>query len=354
MKVLHLASYDQWTGAAAPAFDEVLALRDAGVGVGFAFMGGGDLEERSGSLPNVHPVLTNLQDPASVWRAVRALRQVVGEGGYDVVHAHLSHDHWLARLARKRRRDFLLVRTFHSRRPLRGDPITRAMIRGTDVLCVSNGSLTTDARLAGRTVHFTPPPVDTVRFAPGSAAAPTARGAAFRAGFVGKMAPDRGFEEALAAFRALRERREGARMSIVGSGELRESIDDRARELGVSDAIDWAGYRESDLPEWYRGMDVLLQAATGSEEGHRNAIESLACGTPVAAFPLPGIEHVLPKMLIARDRDPRSLAEVALRAPSLLDTDGAVSIARRFSYRESASRLQRIYAEAIRAFSRSG
>ena len=44
MRVLHLAAGNRWTGAAAPAFAEVVALREAGVDAHYAFVGGYKLE----------------------------------------------------------------------------------------------------------------------------------------------------------------------------------------------------------------------------------------------------------------------------------------------------------------------
>ena len=43
MKILHLASFDRWTGAAAPAFSEVEALRRAGVDAHYGYVGGSTL-----------------------------------------------------------------------------------------------------------------------------------------------------------------------------------------------------------------------------------------------------------------------------------------------------------------------
>ena len=57
MKILHLASGNRWTGAAAPAFAEVEALRAAGVDAHFAYVGGYKLETKLAGHSFAHPII---------------------------------------------------------------------------------------------------------------------------------------------------------------------------------------------------------------------------------------------------------------------------------------------------------
>lgn len=350
MNVLHLASYGEWTGASAAALEEVLALRSAGIDASLAYTGGGSLEARCRDLPFAHAVVSNHQNPIAVIRATHALRALISAEEFDVVHSHLTHDHWLAILAGAGRASGVLVRTYHAARPLRGDPITRGMIRRTSAICVSNATLVDNPALAGRTIELTPPPIDTNRFRPDGSRQPTADSGSFRVGFIGKMAPGRGFEEVMQVFRLIAARRPEARLTLLGDGELRSSIEDLATELDLAGKIDWAGYRIDDLPSWYRGMDVLVHTAMGSEEGYRSTIEALACGTPVASWPLPGIESVLGSLshsMISDDKTASSLAETALRGADLASMEECVASVGRFSYGPSADRLVSVYKSAL-------
>ena len=94
MRILHLAAGNRWTGAAAPAFAEVDALRAAGVDAHYAFVGGYKLEKKIGHLDFAHALIEKAQNPAAFARTVRALASL---GKFDFVHAHLTYDHWLAR-----------------------------------------------------------------------------------------------------------------------------------------------------------------------------------------------------------------------------------------------------------------
>ena len=107
MKALHVISSAKWTGAAAPALDLCRALSDLGHDVLFCIAGGRSLEGVARELGV--PVCTRLAmtagpNPFSRAADVRALAGLLCEGGYDVVHAHLSHDHWLAAAAVRRAR----------------------------------------------------------------------------------------------------------------------------------------------------------------------------------------------------------------------------------------------------------
>src|SRR4029078_3453210 len=79
MRVLHLAAGNRWTGAAAPAFAEVAALREAGVDAHYAYVGGYKLEQKIGHLDFAHPLIEKTQNPLSFRRTVRALRRFIIE-----------------------------------------------------------------------------------------------------------------------------------------------------------------------------------------------------------------------------------------------------------------------------------
>src|SRR5438045_2435314 len=135
MKVLHLAAGNRWTGAAAPAFAEVEALRAAGVDAHYAYVGGYKLQQKIGHLTYTHAVIEKAQNPASFLRSARAIARLIDHHGFDVLHAHLTYDHWLARMAG---RDAVIARTFHARRVLRADPLTRSLVRRSELLFVVN------------------------------------------------------------------------------------------------------------------------------------------------------------------------------------------------------------------------
>src|SRR5688572_23946313 len=139
MRILHLAAGNRWTGAAAPAFAEVEALRAAGEDAHYAYVGGYKLQAKLAHHDFAHPVIEKAQNPFAFRRTLEALDRLVKHHGFDVIHSHLTYDHLLARFI-ARDRDIRIARTFHARRVLRGDPFTRSLLRRTNHLFVINSA----------------------------------------------------------------------------------------------------------------------------------------------------------------------------------------------------------------------
>ena len=104
MRALHLVAIPQLTGAAEPALDLVRGLRGLGVEV--------DLRIDTLRPGNLAALLEGAGE--TVARDMLRLRRLLPR--YDVVYAHLSHDHALAALALGSRPRPVLVRTVHAAR----------------------------------------------------------------------------------------------------------------------------------------------------------------------------------------------------------------------------------------------
>ena len=346
MKILHLAAGNRWTGAAAPAFAEVEALRAAGADAHYAYVGGYRLEARIGHHDFTHALIDKWQNPLAFGRSVLALERLVRQHEFDVVHAHLTYDHWLARVV-ARNSGIRLARTFHAGRVLRTDLLTRSLVRRTPLLFVTNEAFTSAPTFGGRQAVFTPPPVKHEEFSP---AGPHVRhlygfsDAVKVVTFIGKVARGRGFEEALQTFAALRRMRGDVRMMIIGHGEHRPTLERLASSLGITSDVTWAGYHEDDLAEHYRASNLLLFTAPGSDEGHRAVLEAMACGVPVASYPVHGVSALIGASHVSPASSPEALAALA---SSLLGRDLSREVHQRslaFGYDAAAKRLLQAYA----------
>lgn len=346
MRVLHLAAGNRWTGAAAPAFAEVRALREAGVEAHYAYVGGYKLEKKLADVPFAHPAIEKAQNPLSFLRTVRAIERLVADHGIDVIHAHLTYDHWLARFVVRGKRGVRLARTFHSTRVLRNDPLTRALVAHTDALFVVNDALAGARLLRRRRVTYTPPPLDVTEFSPGGSNVRAQYGIASGAPVVmaiGKVSKGRGFEAVIETFAMIQREIPSARLMIIGHGEHRPALESFAASAGVQPV--WAGYHEDDLAEHYRAADVLLFTAKGSDEGHRAVIEAMGCGVAPATYPIAGIPSVLGELTAghcARTDTPDALAATAIallrRDRELLRAE-AHRRAKTFGFANAAERL---------------
>jgi glycosyltransferase involved in cell wall biosynthesis len=352
MNVLHLAAGNRWTGAAAPAFEEVEALRAAGHEAHYAYVGGYRLETKIGHIPHAHAAIEKAQNPWTFRRSLRAIEAIITRHQIEIIHAHLTYDHWLAGFVAARV-PVRLARTFHSRRVLRNDPFTKALTRRTEMLFVINDDFRDAPLFRGRDPVFTPPPVNHEQFSPRGADARATYGIPPDAKLVtviGKVSPHRGFEEALHTFAALR-RLVDCRLMIIGRGVHRPYLEELSRSLGTEPWVIWAGYHEEDLAEHYRASDLLLFTARGSDEGHRAILEALACGVPVASYPLEGVRALISDDAIACRLDPETLAGVASAMlardrESLRQASHARSV--EFGYAPAANRLLGEYGRVMR------
>lgn len=290
LRVLHLVANRWWTGCAEPALDLARTLRARGHDVAFACIRGDVLEDRAHTLGLPPVQALSLERTARPWvlaGAVRALRRLVRERGIEVVHAHLSHDHWLAAAA-LRGSPVRLVRTVHHRRAIRRGPALGWLFGRTHAVIAVSQAIAAAAVAAGMDaarLAVVPGAVDVARFTP------AADGTAVRAelgleahpvvGCVARLVPGRGHEVLLAAASRLRSRVPGLCVLLVGRGEGRPAIESVVHELGLGDVVVFAGYRGDDLPQVLAAMDCVALLGSGSEESCRAALEAMAVGRPV-------------------------------------------------------------------------
>lgn len=291
MRILNLVAGEKWTGTAAVVFDQTAALVRAGLEAQFGFVHASPLAERLQNLGWARPLLTH---PRGLWdyaHDARRLRETLLRERFDVVHAHATHDHYLAAFA-VFGTPARLVRTIHNRRHVRRDGFSRALFARTRAFAFSNASI---AAAFGAPGPIHSPVVDTERFRPGAAddemLASFGIGRRRRLiGTVGKLARGRGHEDAIAAVALLDP---NVALVHVGHGERMPQLKRRAEELGAGDRNFWIGYQEETLPGLYRSWDAYLFSASGSDQGQRAILEAMASGTPVVALDLPGVRDLM-------------------------------------------------------------
>jgi glycosyltransferase involved in cell wall biosynthesis len=330
VRVLHAVANRWWTGNADPAVDLARTLRERGHAVWFACARGDVLEARvrAAGLALVEAVsLEPTARPLRLAAQVRGLARVLREREIEIVHAHQSHDHWLAMLARGRTRA-RVVRTVHHRRAARGGPVARWLWRRTDALIAVSEGIAERLRAAGTApgrLDVVPGAVDPARFDAktdgdavraelGLAGAPVV-------GCVARLAAGRGHDVLLRAVARLRERVPGVRLLLVGRGEHRPAIEALVRTLALDRTVVFAGYRGPDLPAVLAAMDCAVLLAAGSEESCRAVLEAMAAARPVVAARVGAVPETVVDgetgWLV--DRDPASVAarlEDVLRDPA--------------------------------------
>jgi L-malate glycosyltransferase len=196
-------------------------------------------------------------------------------------------------------------------------------------------------------IEVLPLPIDTESFTP---VAVNSR--PFTAGYVGRLAEEKGVDTLLEAMAMLEG--EDTRLLVVGEGPARGALTARASELGLGQRVTWAGYVAHDtVPHVYRDMDVLVVPSktvpSWKEQFGRVVIEALASGVPVIASDsgeLPTLMHDTGGGWTFREGDSRQLAELLDAArtgsredPRAMGARGRQAVARMFDVERVAQRF---------------
>lgn len=121
-------------------------------------------------------------------------------------------------------------------------------------------------------------------------------------GSVGRLDPVKNHSALLKAFASLQRHVPSLRLTIVGDGPLRGSLEAEVRALGVADLVAFTGLR-SDTPELMRRFDILVQPSVN--EGISNTIlEAMATGLPVVASRVGGNPELIADEVTGRLYDP--------------------------------------------------
>jgi glycosyltransferase involved in cell wall biosynthesis len=294
--VLHLAANRWWTGGADPTIQLVSGLRARGHHVLLGVIPGDRFEAKAKEagldvVPRLglSPRLAPLALAADVTR----LRQLVRAEAIEVIHAHHSHDHWLALAAgvgHPARHGPRVARTFHNTRAVKSEWPARMLYRRTSAAFAVSREIEARCQAVGfpaERVHWTPGVVDVARFDGSADPAPIRD--EFKLGdapvivCVSRLAANRGHELLLSAYRYCLARVPAARLLLVGKGEERARLEHVVADLALDDRVVFAGYRDRDLPAVLAAADCVAVVGAGSDESCRAALEAMAAARAVVA-----------------------------------------------------------------------
>ena len=161
-------------------------------------------------------------------------------------------------------------------------------------------------------------------------------------GHVGRFHKQKNHRFLLEIFSKIRARREDAVLLLVGIGELERSIREQARELGIEDAVIFAGQR-FDIPQLLSAMDVFVFPSF--HEGMPNTvIEAQATGLPCVIADTITKEAGITALVqyLSLEQTPEHWADTALAAAAKDRTDTAPA------FREQGYDIQSVAKELLR------
>jgi glycosyltransferase involved in cell wall biosynthesis len=296
--------------------------------------------------------------------ALAQLRRVIREIRPDVVHTHSSKAGFLGRLAARLAGVRYIVHTPHGHifdgyfSPL----ATRTFI-GLERLAArwtSRFVTLSDEEARDHLRHGIGRPEQFTTIPSGVDLDPILQAAPVRLlhdgpviGTVARLVPVKGLEYLLDAAPAIFGESPGARLLMVGDGELRQALEARAQTLGIADRVHFAGFR-ADAPAVLAGMDVFVLPSLNEGMG-RVLVMAMALGKPIVATRVGGVPELLDggkAGLLVPPADPSALAEAVLSL--LRDSDLARRIAEagrsrapRYSAKAMVDALAKLYREIV-------
>jgi glycosyltransferase involved in cell wall biosynthesis len=113
----------------------------------------------------------------------------------------------------------------------------------------------------------------------------------FLFGTIGRLAPTKGQSYLIRAFSIVKQQIPSAQLVFVGSGRLKDRLENEARKASCHDSIRFLGRRE-DIPELLRGIDCFVLPSVA--EGLPSVIlEAMSAGVPCIATKVGGIPEVI-------------------------------------------------------------
>lgn len=132
---------------------------------------------------------------------------------------------------------------------------------------------------------------------------------------IGRLAPSKRYDHAIDALALLQQTHPHATLTIVGHGREQAALEERARSLGVGEAVRLTGsLDESEKTELLTAADLLV--GTSAREGWGLTVTEAALrGTPAVVYDVPGFRdsvlHERTGMVVRQE--PASLAAAARR-----------------------------------------
>jgi glycosyltransferase involved in cell wall biosynthesis len=179
-------------------------------------------------------------------------------------------------------------------------------------------------------------------------------------GLVGRITPWKGQDVFLRAAAIVRRQFPNARFQVIGAAlfgerDYEQRLHERVRTEGLSDAVEFTGFR-TDVPDLIARLDVLVHASTTGEPFGQVVIEGMAAGKPViatrgGAIPEIVVEGQTGVMVPMGDAAAMARAMVTLLSDPVyacqLGRAGRQRVTEQFTIGHTAAGVQAVYDEVL-------
>lgn len=246
-----------------------------------------------------------------------ALRRHLKNVGYDIVNTHSSADSWLVAMACATLPEPpVIVRTRHISAPVSGNFANRWLYRQAKMTVTTGerlrANLIDTLKLDALRVVSIPTGIDTERFRPPAdkKSAKAILGLDPNERYIGIVATLRSWKghlDLLEAFSSLN--RHGWALLIIGDGPMREPIEKKVIELGLSGRVRLVGQQNS--PEsWLSALDIFCLPSYANEGVPQAILQAMLTGLPILTTPVGSITEAVSNEetgLVVPQRTPEAL-----------------------------------------------
>jgi glycosyltransferase involved in cell wall biosynthesis len=170
--------------------------------------------------------------------------------------------------------------------------------------------------------------------------------------YVGRLAEEKGADVAIDSFALLKQRVPSARLTVAGEGPLRSDLEQRARALGIRDAIDFIGWVIPDRVMSLMGDHAAVIVPSRQDSFPLVALEAGAMARPVIASRVGGLPEIIEQHrtgVLVECGDRAGFADAAARL--FADAGAAVGMGRAarqrietlFSWRQHVASYDALY-----------
>jgi glycosyltransferase involved in cell wall biosynthesis len=231
-------------------------------------------------------------------QAALCLREILDQQAFDILHAHDPHGLTAVWLTRAHRRSRLVV----ARRvayPLSRAPLSLARYRAAcRIIAVSQfvadsviASGINSSRVAVVYDGVEIPPATTMEIRRSARARWKITDHDLLIGCVGYLLPEKGQDTLLRALPQIRVQFPSCRIILAGDGPCRAKLQSLVNELGIADAVVFAGFVE-DVETVYRAIDLFVFPSLAEPLGS-SLLTAMAHGLPVIAVASGGVPEII-------------------------------------------------------------
>ena len=144
-----------------------------------------------------------------------------------------------------------------------------------------------------------------------------------RIAFVGRLAEEKNVDVLIEALSLLPDTLEHVVLDIAGGGELREALEQKAHDCGVSDRVIFRGFvPDEHLPEVYQMADVFCQPGT-AELQSLVSLEAMSASTPVVLANALALPHLVEDGVNGYLFEPNNAQDLAKKLEAVLSLPAA-------------------------------